>query len=177
MPKKSIDKDFYPKAEELMLSGMGPFQIVEELSKEYLDRKRIGDTLDSLIHPKERDKHLKQKKTLCVLAIIMFVANIIVMSFLSTNITDADLWPYVAILFFLVASFPLFVFLEYLPSKRNFKVNYSSYIWFPIMFILQNLIYMSPSNEQSMLFTVSNIVIWLPIVVLNAIWLIKSKKD
>ncbi len=175
--KKSIDKEIYPKVEAMMLAGMGQFQIVEELSKEYYDKKRIGDTVDRVIHPKEKTKYLEQKKILCVLASLVFLVNLVNFIYLTMNLSNELIWSFFPVLLFLEASFPLVIFFEYFPSMRNLKIIYPLYIALPTMFIIQSITSIIANNDPVLWLPISKALSWLPIVIFNIIWLRESKKN
>lgn len=176
MIKKSIDKNLYAKVEQLMLAGMSQFQIVEELSSEYYDRKRVSDAVDRVIHPSEKEKILKQKKILCALATIVFLVNVTNSIYLTMDMSSEVLFSFFPILLFLESSFPLLIFIEYLPSMRNLKIIHSLYIALPTLFIIQCITSIMANNAHDLWFPVSKAISWLPIVILNIIWLLDSKK-
>ncbi len=177
MSKKSIDKEFYPKAEEMMLSGMRQYQIVEELSKEYYDKKQISNNLDRIVHPAAREEVLRQRKIFASLAsiiILLTVAIYLVFTYNGNLVYSLENKWFFYIYQILSAGGYL---LELLPSLRVSKIGYKGNISSAVIIILLNITHLIKEPNFALWLIVLNIIAWSSILALNIIWFRASKKN
>ncbi len=179
MSKKSVDKEFYPKAERMMLSGMGQFQIVEELSKEYYDRKRVSLLVDQMVHPEDRERVSKEKKILFILAIVLLLFSLL-------GVLLKNFYPEVALIadynlesWFYLNSEPIVALLlafEALPSRRNVQIQHKSYMFFAGLMIFNNISDILNYQDAFKIIAIVEEAIWISVLVLSIKWFRAEKK-
>ncbi len=183
MSKRSIDKEFYPKAEAMMLSGMGQFQIVEALSKEYYDKKQIGNYLDRIVHPKARAEVLRQRKIFASVAgaILLLTGTLITVAIYIGNqdFNIENIWDFESSWFFWIYQGFISVgyLLELLPSLRASKIGYKSNILSSVVMIFLSFSIISKDPNFELWVAIINSMAWLFILVINIIWFRASKKN
>ncbi len=180
MSKKPIDKEFYPKAEVMMLFGMGRYQIVEELSKEYYDKIQISRCIDRIVHPKARAEILRQKKIFASIASIIILLTVAIYSvFIFDGNPAYSLENQWFLYFFQIFSLGgcLFYLLEILPAFKSTKIGYKNNIFSAVTIILLTIIFIPKEPNFSLWLKVLNILTWSFILALNIIWFRASKKN
>ncbi len=179
MSKSSINKEFYPKAEAMILAGKQQFEVVEELSNEYYDKKRISDEVARMVNPEEMPRVVKEKKILLVLAILLFV-------FSALGIILKNVYPEVILiadhqldLLYHLSFEPLIalvVCLEALSKQRKFKIQYKTYMFFSTLMLLNNANEIVDFQGMYQSFVLLKAALWFSILFLNIKWYMASKK-
>lgn len=177
MPKKSIDKEFYPKAEALMLSGMGQFQIVEELSSEYYDKRQIRNALDRIILPEEKEKMMKKKRILSILGAFLLLINIGAYIFSDGwatphNATSNSIDNFMlGVESLLAIGFVLECFM------KSSKITYRQHMFGASIFTLGNIGSLFSYMTAEVYVSILQLTIWVPLLILNIKWFIEEKRE
>ncbi len=176
MVKKSIDKEFAGKAEKLRIAGMSEYQVVEELSKEYYDKRQVSNTLYRIVHPDDREELLSQKKVLCVLGLIAILIGIVEIYFtinisaFKVSLETIDFGMFTEIFF------AIGLLIEWIPALRFQKISYKFNIFLSSMLIITNVSIVFVEESFLMWTGLLQTITWLAVFALNIIWLRKGKK-
>jgi hypothetical protein len=177
MTKKSIDKELFPKAQEMMLAGMQPTDIVEKLSEEYYDKQQIRNALDRMILPDEMENLVKKKKLLSILGAVLLVINIAAYLYSDGwatphNATESSIDN----LMLLAESFFAMGFaMEYF-FKKN-RITFKSHIFGSAVFVLGNFVNLFSYMQAEVYLSMMQLAVWLPLLILHIKWLKEAKKE
>ncbi len=176
MSKKSIDKEFAGKAEQLRIAGMSEYQVVEELSKEYYDKRQVSNTLYRIVHPNDREELLSQKKVLCVLGLIAIIIGIVEI-YLTINISAFKVTlETIDFGMFTEIFFGIGFLIEWIPVLRYQKISYKFNLFLSSMLILTNISMVFVEESFLMWPWLLQTITWLAVLALIIIWLRKGKK-
>ncbi len=177
MSKRSIDKEFYPKAEAMMLAGMGQFQIVEELSKEYYDKKQIRNALDRIIRPEQKETLMKQKRLLSILGAFLLLVNIGAYLYsdgwaTEHNVTNRSIDNFMLGVESLLA---IGFVLEYF--MKSSKITYRQHMFGASIFTLGNIGSMFSYMPAEVYVSILQLTLWVPLLILNIKWFTEERKE
>ena len=177
MTKKSIDKELFPKAQEMMLAGMQPTEIVEKLSEEYYDKQQIRNALDRIILPDEMENLVKKKKLLSILGAVLLIINIVAYLY-----SDGWATPHNAKessidnLMLLAESFVAMGFaMEYFLKMS--RITFKLHIFEASVFVIGNFVHLFYYMQAEVYLSMMQLAVWLPLLILNIKWLKEAKKE
>ncbi len=180
MFKKPIHKEFRERAEELMFAGMEQHKIEKTLCKEYrscYSHIQVRAILDDMVHLKDRSEIKEQKMLLFLLTSLLLIINIVTYFYSDGwatphNVTEKsiDLFDLrvetIAVLSILLGSL-----------LRNYKIYYKQSIWISCVFIVSNTSSLFSYMPTEVWLSLFQLVLWIPILILNYIWWKKSKAN